>query len=180
MNVAVEERLGPARTLSAEEVYNPTFRKRNSTIRTHLTSSALRKSFTILMVNLSLLSATAGLLAAASTLVSATPVPSHQNDQPRACIIPFANKHAVARRSESYNPADVVARDLRRMQRRNELVDRMERSGTEKVKVKRTAAALEPYDINTFRKARMNKRQGSAADPLVNKADDCWSSFYFV
>lgn len=123
------------------------------------------------MVHFSLLSATAGLLAAASSLVSATPVPSQQNDQPRARIVPFVNKHAVARRSESYNPADVVARDLHRIRRRNEIVDRMERSGTERVKVKRTAAALEPYDINTFRKARMNKRQTYAADPLVNNGD---------
>ncbi|KAG8946601.1 Type I transmembrane sorting receptor [Tulasnella sp. 408] len=122
------------------------------------------------MVHFSLLSATAGLLAAAS-LVSATPVPSNQNEEPRARIVPFVNKHAVARSSESYNHADVVERDLRRIQRRNELADLRKRSGTENVKVKRTAAALEPYDINTLRKARMTKRQGSAADPLVNNGD---------
>ncbi|KAG8893353.1 hypothetical protein FRC01_013653, partial [Tulasnella sp. 417] len=124
------------------------------------------------MVHLSLLSATAGFLAAASSLVSATPVPSHQDEQPRAHIVPFANKHAVTRRSENFNVVDVVERDLRRIQRRNELVDRMKRSGTDNAKVKRTAAALEPYDINTLRKARMKKkRQGSATDPLVNDSD---------
>ncbi|KIO31954.1 hypothetical protein M407DRAFT_18983 [Tulasnella calospora MUT 4182] len=171
MNVAVEEGLRARASLSTARVYNPTFSVCNGIILIPLTSSASRQPFTTLMVNLSLLSATAGLLAAASSLVSATPVPSQQNDQPRARIVPFVNKHAVARRSESYNPTDVVARDLHLIQRRNELEDLMQRSGTEKVKVKRTAAALEPYDINTLRKARMNKRQGSAADPLVNDSD---------
>ncbi|KAG9024737.1 hypothetical protein FS837_005218 [Tulasnella sp. UAMH 9824] len=122
------------------------------------------------MVHLSLLSATAGLLAAASSLVSATPVPSHQNDQPRAHIIPFVSKHAAARRSESYNSADVVKRDLDRIRRRNQVADSMKRSGAKKFNMKRLAAALEPYDINTLRKAR-TKRQGYAADPLVNSGD---------
>ncbi|KAG8896937.1 Type I transmembrane sorting receptor, partial [Tulasnella sp. 417] len=126
------------------------------------------------MVHFSLLSATAGILAAASSLVSATPVPSQQDEQPRAHIVPFVNKHAVTRRSVNFSSVDVVERDLRRIQRRNELVDRLKRSGTDNVKAKRTAAALEPYDINTLRKARMKKRQGSAADPLVNTGDSLY------
>ncbi|KAG9020355.1 hypothetical protein FS837_008296, partial [Tulasnella sp. UAMH 9824] len=171
MNVAVEEVLRAPAPLSCAGVYNPTFTRTTTPSAFLPPPVSLTTSLTTLMVHFSLLSATAGLLAATASLVSATPVPSNQNEEPRARIVPFVNKHAVARSSEGYNHGDVVERDLRRIKRRNELADLRKRSGTENVKVKRTAAALEPYDINTLRKARMTKRQGSAADPLVNKGD---------
>ncbi|KAG8973490.1 Type I transmembrane sorting receptor [Tulasnella sp. 425] len=121
------------------------------------------------MVHFSIISATAGILAAAS-LVSATPVPS--NDDPKARIVPFVNKHAAARRSESYNLPETTKRDLHRIQRRNERdAALMKRSGTGNLKVKRTAAALEPFDIDSARKARTKKRQGYSTDPLVNVGD---------
>ncbi|KAG8952200.1 hypothetical protein FRC04_004907 [Tulasnella sp. 424] len=119
------------------------------------------------MVHFSIISA--GILAAAS-LVSATPVPS--NDDPKARIVPFVNKHAAARRSESYSFSETTKRDLHRIQRRNERdAALMKRSGTELLRVKNTAAALEPFDIDCHRKARTKKRQGSSTNPLVNNAD---------
>ncbi|KAG9046884.1 hypothetical protein FS837_003469 [Tulasnella sp. UAMH 9824] len=119
------------------------------------------------MVHFSLLSATASILAATS-LVSSTPLPSNPDDQPRAVIVPFVNKHAVARRSMDYDPSESIKRDLRRIQQRNERAAMMQHSGVETVKVKRTAAALEPYDINILRKAHMKKRQGYETTPLRN------------
>ncbi|KAG8911400.1 hypothetical protein FRC00_006567, partial [Tulasnella sp. 408] len=119
------------------------------------------------MVHFSLLSATASILAAAS-LVSATPLPSNPDDQPRAVIVPFVDKHVAARRSTNYSPSESIKRDLRRIQQRNEHAAMTQRPGVETVKVKRIAAALEPYDINILRKAHMKKRQGYEADPLVN------------
>ncbi|KAG8929902.1 hypothetical protein FRC01_003559 [Tulasnella sp. 417] len=118
------------------------------------------------MVHFSLLSAAAGILAAAS-VVSATPVPSNPSDQPRAFIVPFDNKHAAARRSMNYEPSQLSKRDLRRVQKRNEGAALKKHLGVDTVQVKRTAAALEPYDINILRKARMTKRQGFATAPLV-------------
>ncbi|KAG8952204.1 hypothetical protein FRC04_004911 [Tulasnella sp. 424] len=122
------------------------------------------------MVHLSIISATAGILAVAS-LVSATPVPS--NNEPKARIIPFVNKHAAARRSKSYNLSETSKRELHRIQGRNErdAAFTMKHSGTGNLKAKRTAAALEPYDIDSARKARTNKRQGYATDPSVNNGD---------
>ncbi|KAG8952202.1 Type I transmembrane sorting receptor [Tulasnella sp. 424] len=121
------------------------------------------------MVHFSIISATAGILAAAC-LVSATPVPS--DNDPKARIIPFVNKHAAARRSESYSFSETTKRDLHRIQRRNERdAALMKRSGTELLRAKNTAAALEPFDIDCHRKARTKKRQGYSTDPLVNNDD---------
>ncbi|KAG8906172.1 hypothetical protein FRC00_012780, partial [Tulasnella sp. 408] len=117
------------------------------------------------MVHFSLLSATVSVLAAVS-LVSSTPLPSNPDDQPRAVIVPFVDKHAAARRS--MNSAELVKRDLHRIQQRSERAASVERSGAEAVKVKRTAAALEPYDINILRSPQIKKRQSSAHNPLVN------------
>ncbi|KAG8929901.1 hypothetical protein FRC01_003558 [Tulasnella sp. 417] len=119
------------------------------------------------MVHFSLFSAAAGILAAAS-VVSSSPVSSNPNDQPRALIVPFVNKHAVARRSINYDPSELVKRDLRRVQERKERAALKKRLGVDTVQVKRTAAALEPYHINILRKALIKKRQASATDPLVN------------
>ncbi|KAG8901112.1 hypothetical protein FRC01_009921 [Tulasnella sp. 417] len=125
------------------------------------------------MVHFSLLSAAAGILTAAS-VVSATPVPSNPSDQPRAFIVPFVNKHAAARRSMKYERSQLIKRDLRRVQERNEGAALKKPLGVDTVQVKRTAAAPEPYDINILRKARMKKRQSFATAPLVENND----SFY--
>ncbi|KAG8969137.1 hypothetical protein FRB90_010759, partial [Tulasnella sp. 427] len=113
------------------------------------------------MVQLSVISATAGLFA---TLISAFPVPPAKH--PRAEIVSFTNKHVTARHSESYSLMDSIARDLDRIQRRKALSERPR--GAQKVK--RTAAALEPFDINRYR--QLMKRQGSTYEPMVNAKND--------
>ncbi|KAG8929904.1 hypothetical protein FRC01_003561 [Tulasnella sp. 417] len=110
------------------------------------------------MVHFSILSTTTGILAAVS-VVSATPVLSNPSDQPRAFIVPFVNKHAADRRSMNHDSSELINGGLRRVQERNEPAALKKRLGLETVQVKRTAAALEPYDINILRKARMKKRQ---------------------
>ncbi|KAG8985305.1 hypothetical protein FRB90_004791, partial [Tulasnella sp. 427] len=120
------------------------------------------------MVHFSVLSATAGFLAAASSFVSASPVPSGA-ERVKAHIVPFSSKHAAIRRSEDFSATDLSTRDLNRVQRRNELEASLAKRSIPS-NSKRTAAALEPFDI-----AHLRKRAGSyATDPLVNNGDSLY------
>ncbi|KAG8975298.1 hypothetical protein FRB90_009557, partial [Tulasnella sp. 427] len=108
-------------------------------------------------------------LLATSSLVYATPVPSDQKLAAKAKVIPFVNKHAVARNSGCTSPSDLSKRELSRIHKRNERIAAVKRSGNGVRKSKR-AAALRPLDIAPARRSLMKKRN-SAANALVNHED---------
>ncbi|KIO26672.1 hypothetical protein M407DRAFT_24111 [Tulasnella calospora MUT 4182] len=115
------------------------------------------------------------MLCRALMLVHATPLPSDRSENPKARIIPIANRHVIARQARTYDSVQDAKREVQKMMKRTQrFAERMERSGLRvdgAVSKRDYSVASEPYDISQLRRLTKTKRQGSATDPLNNYMD---------